>query len=142
MSPTWQVFGGEIPRGESIKLLKTKLAIFSWTGGTVSVVGEPKAVYKVPCLCVLRERVLVFWLCPVCVSEFLAGFTWVCSVCLHVFIGCLESILSVICVYRSWGSCVLSMFLCCVCGPHVYRAFVMCVNVCCLCVTNVCPECG
>ena len=72
-----QVFGGEIPRGESIRLMKTKLAIFSWSGGTVSVVGEPKAVYKVPQLCVFRECVLVFSVCFVSVNEFLAGITCV-----------------------------------------------------------------
>ena len=41
-----EIFGAEIPRGEPIKLVKTKLAIYSWRGATISVCGEPKAVYK------------------------------------------------------------------------------------------------
>ena len=41
-----EIFGAEIPRSEPIKLVKTKLAIYSWRGATISVCGEPKAVYK------------------------------------------------------------------------------------------------
>ena len=41
-----EVFGAEIPCGESRKLVKTKMALFSWKGATVSVHGEPKGVYK------------------------------------------------------------------------------------------------
>jgi poly(A) polymerase len=41
-----EIFGAEIPRSEPIRLVKTKLAIYSWRGATISVCGETKAVYK------------------------------------------------------------------------------------------------
>ena len=58
-------------RGEAVRLHRQKLAVFTWQGATVSVLGEPKAVYKSEMRCV---RVCVrAWRASACVRAWRAS---------------------------------------------------------------------